>query len=460
MMKRAEDAAAELRKVHFLSLGCPKNLVDGEVMQGMLVRAGHELVYDPAQADVLVVNTCSFIDEAKEESIEAILDLSRYKQDGRASRLIVTGCLAERYGTVLRESMPEVDVFVGTGDFMALPKLLTAAAPRPTYVGAQHVLPPADAPRVQATPFYTSFLKIAEGCNRTCSFCIIPKIRGRQESRGIDSLVDEARRLAASGVRELSLIAQDLTSYGTDRDDGASLARLLQALLEVDGIDWFRLLYMYPQHVTDDLLRLIAREERICSYLDMPLQHGSDRMLRAMRRGSAGAGRRLRDMVARIRDRVPGVVLRSSFIVGFPGETEDDFAELLDFLQDCRFERVGVFRYSHEEGTAADELGAHVDEKVKETRRATAMRLQSRIARAANLTQVGETLPVLVCGQLDNGQWYGRTQGQAADIDGVVLLRGQLAWEVGSIVPVKITRASTYDLEGAPLPNHDAARAL
>jgi ribosomal protein S12 methylthiotransferase len=448
------------RKVHFLSLGCPKNLVDGEVMQGLLVREGHELVCDPAQADVLVVNTCSFIDEAKEESIDAILELSRYKQDGRASRLIVTGCLAERYGTVLRESMPEVDVFVGTGDFMALPKLLTAEAPRPTYVGAQHVLPPADAPRIQATPFYTSFLKIAEGCNRTCSFCIIPKIRGRQESRSITSLVEEARALAERGVRELCLIAQDLTSYGTDRDDGADLTRLLEALLAVDGIDWFRLLYMYPQHVTDDLLRLVAREDRICSYLDMPLQHASDRMLRAMRRGGAGAGRQLRELVARIRDRVPGVVLRSSFIVGFPGETEDDFAELLDFLTECRFERVGVFRYSHEEGTAAYDLEGQVAEDVKEARRAKAMRLQARISRAVNLAHVGTTERVLVCGQLDNGQWYGRTQGQAADIDGVVLLRGRGEWEVGTIVPVKITRASTYDLEAAPLDADRLAPAL
>ena len=449
--------------MHFLSLGCPKNLVDGEVMQGMLVREGHELVYDPALADVLVVNTCSFIDEAKEESIDAILDLSRYKRGGdagRASRLIVTGCLAERYGTVLRESMPEVDVFVGTGDFMALPALLTAEAPRPAYVGAQHVLPPADAPRIQATPFYTSFLKIAEGCNRTCSFCIIPKIRGRQESRSIASLVEEARTLADRGVRELCLIAQDLTSYGTDRDDGADLTRLLEALLAVDGIDWLRLLYMYPQHVTDDLLRLIAREERICSYLDMPLQHASDRMLRAMRRGTAGAGRRLRELVARIRDRVPGVVLRSSFIVGFPGETEPDFAELLDFLTECRFERVGVFRYSHEEATAAYELDGQVPEEVKEARRAKAMRLQSRISRAVNLAHVGTTERVLVCGQLDNGQWYGRTQGQAADIDGVVLLRGRGEWEVGTIVPVKITRASTYDLEAAPLDVDRLAPAL
>jgi ribosomal protein S12 methylthiotransferase len=310
------------------------------------------------------------------------------------------------------------------------------------------VLPAADAPRVQSTPFYTSFLKIAEGCNRTCSFCIIPKIRGRQESRSIASLVEEARRLADGGVREVSLIAQDLTSYGSDRDDGASLTRLLEALLEVDGIDWFRLLYMYPQHVTDELLRLVAREGRICSYLDMPLQHGSDRMLRAMRRGGEGTAARLRELVARIRDRVPGVVLRSSFIVGFPGETEEDFAELLSFLEDCRFERVGVFRYSHEEGTAAYGLAGQVPEKVKEARRRRAMRLQARISRASNAALVGETLPALVCGQLDNGRWYGRTQGQAADIDGVVLLRGS-AMETGAIVPVRITRAGTYDLEGA-----------
>ncbi len=435
------------RKVHFVSLGCPKNLVDGEIMQGLLAREGHELVLDPTEADVLVVNTCSFIDEAKEESIDTILDLARYKGEGRASRLIVTGCLAERYGTVLRESLPEVDVFVGTGDFLALPKLLVAQAPKPVYVGAQHVLPKADTPRIPSTPFYTSFLKIAEGCNRTCSFCIIPKIRGRQESRDVPSLVAEARRLAEGGVRELSLIAQDLTSYGSDRTDGASLVRLLEALLEVEGLDWLRLLYMYPQHVTDELLRLVAREPRICSYLDMPLQHASDRVLRAMRRGTTGTGARLRELVARIRDRVPGVVLRSSFIVGFPGETEEDFDELLAFLEECRFERVGVFRYSREEGTPAHDLPDQVPEPVKEERRRRAMRLAARISRAANLRMVGETVPVLVCGKHEGGRWFGRTQGQAADIDGVVFLRGP-GLEEGSIVPARIVRASTYDLEG------------
>lgn len=437
------------KRVHFLSLGCPKNLVDGEVMQGLLVREGHRLVLDPADADVLVVNTCAFIDEAKEESIDAILELARHKQAGRASRLVVTGCLAERFGTSLRESIPEVDVFVGTGDFMDLPRLLDAPGERPAYVGAQHVLPPADAPRVQSTPFYTSFLKIAEGCNRTCAFCIIPKIRGRQESRDVDSLVEEARRLAGSGVRELCLIAQDLTSYGHDREDGADLRRLLEALLRVEGIDWFRLLYLYPQHVDDALLRLVAREERICSYLDMPLQHASDSMLRLMRRGRAGAGGRLRDLVGRIRETVPGVVLRSSFIVGFPGETDADFEELLGFLDEMRFERVGVFRYSQEEGTAAAELPGQVDEATKEARRRRAMRLQARISRERNLLQLGETLPVLVCGRLDNGRWYGRTQGQAADIDGVTLLARSPALEEGRILPVRITRTSTYDLEGS-----------
>jgi ribosomal protein S12 methylthiotransferase len=450
--RRARPAPAGAgRRVHFVSLGCPKNLVDGEVMQGLLVRDGHRLVLDPAQADVLVVNTCAFIDEAKEESIEAILDLARYKESGGASRLVVTGCLAERFGTSLRESMPEVDVFVGTGDFLDLPRLLDAEADRPAYVGAQHVLPPDDAPRIQATPFYTAFLKIAEGCNRTCSFCIIPKIRGRQESRSIDSLVEEARRLAGGGVKELCLIAQDLTSYGADRGDGASLERLLEALLDVEGIEWLRLLYLYPQHVTDGLLGLIAREPRICSYLDMPLQHGSDRILERMRRGRAGAGRRLRDLVARIRERVPGVVLRSSFIVGFPGETEEDFEELLGFLDEARLEHVGVFRYSQEEGTPAGAMSDQVPEPVKEKRRRRAMSLQARISRARNLARVGETLPVLVCGQHANGRWFGRTQGQAADIDGVTLLGRGDGLEVGSIVPVRITRGSTYDLEGTPV---------
>ncbi|MEI8360337.1 MAG: MiaB/RimO family radical SAM methylthiotransferase, partial [Deltaproteobacteria bacterium] len=332
---------------------------------------------------------------------------------------------------------------------MDLPRLLDAPGERPAYIGAQHVLPPADAPRIQSTPFYTSFLKIAEGCNRTCSFCIIPKIRGRQESRSIPSLVEEARRLAGGGVRELNLIAQDLTNYGADRDDGADLRRLLEALLEVEGIDWFRLLYVYPQHVGDDLLRLIAREPRICSYVDMPLQHASDSVLRRMRRGREGVSGRLRELVGRIREIVPGVVLRSSFIVGFPGETEEDFEQLLGFLEEMRFERVGVFRYSQEEDTAAGTLDGQVPEKTKEARRRRAMRLQARIARERNLLQLGETLPVLVCGRLDNGRWYGRTQGQAADIDGVTLLARSPALEEGRILPVRITRTSTYDLEGS-----------
>jgi ribosomal protein S12 methylthiotransferase len=454
ILEPAEAGAAlrEPRRVHFVSLGCPKNLVDGEVMQGLLVRDGHRLVLDPAQADVLVVNTCSFIDEAKEESIDAILDLARFKKPGGARSLIVTGCLAERYGETLRESLPEVDVFVGTGDFMRLPELLAGRPVRPTYIGAQHVLPPADATRVQLTPFYTSFLKIAEGCNRTCSFCIIPKIRGRQESRSIASLVEEARRLAEGGVKELNLIAQDLTNYGHDRDDGASLRRLLEALLEVEGIEWFRLLYMYPQHVTDDLLRTIAREPRVCSYLDMPLQHASERMLRAMRRGREGAATRLRELVARIREAIPDVVLRSSFIVGFPGESEADFEELGRFIAETQFDRVGVFRYSQEEGTAAAGLPGQVPERLKESRRRRLMGAQAAISRVRNLRLVGETLPVLVCGENDAGRRWGRTPGQAPEIDGVTwLARSARSRDaaVGEIVPVKIQRTGTYDIEGA-----------
>jgi len=448
----AEGALREPRRVHFVSLGCPKNLVDGEVMQGLLVRDGHRLVLDPAQADVLVVNTCSFIDEAKEESIDAILDLARFKRPGGARSLIVTGCLAERYGETLRESLPEVDVFVGTGDFMKLAELLDGRPVRPTYVGAQHVLPPPEATRVQLTPFYTSFLKIAEGCNRTCSFCIIPRIRGRQESRAVASLVEEAKRLAENGVKELNLIAQDLTNYGHDRDDGATLDRLLDALLEVEGIEWFRLLYMYPQHVTDGLLRTIARERRICSYLDMPLQHASERMLRAMRRGREGAAQRLRELVARIREAIPDVVLRSSFIAGFPGESEADFEELVRFLEETQFDRVGVFRYSQEENTAAARLSDQLSEELKEARRRRLMGVQAAISRAKNSRLVGKTLPLLVCGENDAGRRWGRTPGQAPEIDGVTWLARSAPSRspaVGEIVPVQIRRAGTYDIEGA-----------
>lgn len=435
------------KTVYMVNLGCPKNLVDGEVMLGLLTREGYSITLDPERAAVLLVNTCSFINEAKEESIDTILDLARYKEHGPTKQLIVTGCLAQRYGQELRGSLPEVDVFVGTGEFIRVTEILQqkrSLLDGPvTYIGAAHVLPDHTAPRLTTTPFYTAYLKIAEGCNHKCAFCIIPKIRGLQESRPIDSLVAEARMLVAQGVREINLIAQDLTAYGRERRDGTTLLGLLRALCRVEGIDWIRLLYCYPNYMDEPLLRYIAEEEKICPYLDMPLQHISDRMLRAMRREKSGDG--IRRLLDRVRAYVPSVVLRTSFIVGFPGEQEEDFQQLLDFVSEAEIDHVGVFRYSQEEGTAAGSMTEQIAEETKQQRWRRLMERQARVARKKNLAQIGSVQDVLVGGHDEHGRLWGRTRGQAADIDGVVFL-DRVRTDVGEIVPVQITGVSGYDL--------------
>jgi ribosomal protein S12 methylthiotransferase len=441
------------KTVYMVNLGCPKNLVDGEVMLGLLARDGYSITLDPEQAAVLMVNTCSFINEAKEESIDTILDLARYKEHSPTKQLIVTGCLAQRYGQELRGSLPEVDVFVGTGEFIRVTEILRqkrALLDGPaTYVGAAHVLPDHTAPRLTTTPFYTSYLKIAEGCNHKCAFCIIPKIRGLQESRPIDSLVAEAGMLAAQGVRELNLIAQDLTAYGRERRDGTTLLGLLRALCQIEGIDWIRLLYCYPNYIDEPLLRCITEEEKICPYLDIPLQHISDRMLRAMRREKSGDG--IRRLLDRVRDYVPDIVLRTSFIVGFPGEQEEDFRQLLDFVSEAEIDHVGVFQYSQEEGTAAGVMPEQIAEETKQQRRRLLMERQALVARKKNLAQVGSVQDVLVGGHDEHGRLWGRTRGQAADIDGVVLL-DRVRADIGEIIPVQIVGVAGYDLR-ATSPN-------
>ena len=436
------------KTVYMVNLGCPKNLVDGEVMLGLLAQKGYQLSLDPEQAEVLMVNTCSFINEAKEESIDTILELARYKEYGPAKQLIVTGCLAQRYGAELRASLPEVDVFVGTGEFVRISEILEQKrvlldGPR-AYIGAAHVLPDHKVPRIATTPFYTAYLKVAEGCNHKCAFCIIPKIRGLQESRPIDSLVAEAETLAAQGVRELNLIAQDLTAYGRERRDGTTLLGLLRALCRVKDVAWIRLLYCYPNYLDEPLLRCIAEEEKICAYLDMPLQHISDRMLRAMRREKSGDG--IKRLLDRIRTQIPGVVLRTSFIVGFPGEQEEDFRQLLAFVSAAAIDHVGVFRYSQEEGTAAGSMPGQVSEEVKQERWQRLMERQTHVVRRKNLTLVGSEQEVLVCEAESQGRWWGRTRGQAPEIDGIVLLgRGQA--ESGQIITARITGVSGYDLQ-------------
>jgi len=439
------------RRVHLVTLGCPKNQVDSEVMLGVLTGRGHEIVLDPAAADTLVVNTCSFIQAAKEESIEAILDLARAKAAAPGSRLVVTGCLAQRYADDLRDALPEVDVFLGTGDLLRIAEAVEAPpAPGPVvYRGAQHVLPERELrSRVRTGAWWTAYVKVSEGCDHTCSFCIIPKIRGRHESRALDDVLAEASGLAADGVLELNLIAQDLTAYGRDRRDGTSLAVLLRALTtRVPTLRWIRLLYAYPSSVTDELLEVMAGEPAVCRYLDMPLQHISDRMLRAMRRERSGAA--VRTLLARIRAAVPGIALRSSFIVGFPGETEADVDELCAFLDETELDNVGVFTYSREEGTAAADLADHVPERVKTERRRQVMAVQARVATRRAAACVGRPVEVLVERAEPRGRIVGRTAAQAPAIDGVVRLSAPSDAPrpaPGDLVAACVTGAEGYDL--------------
>ncbi|HSV08058.1 MAG TPA: 30S ribosomal protein S12 methylthiotransferase RimO [Candidatus Binatus sp.] len=436
------------RRVHLLTLGCPKNQVDSEVMLGVLARRGHEIVLDPGAADVLVVNTCSFITPAKEESIEAILDLARLKADGPGRRLVVAGCLAQRYADELRTALPEVDVFIGTGDLLRIADAVEAPLGEGpvVYRGAQHVLPREElTTRVRTGAWWTAYLKVSEGCDHRCSFCIIPHIRGRHESRPLPDLIDEAERLADEGVVELNLIAQDLTAYGRDRRDGSSLAVLLRAIAaRVPRARWLRLLYAYPSSVTAELLEVMGSEPAVCRYLDMPLQHISDRMLRAMRRERNGAA--IRRLLERTRAAVPGIALRSSFIVGFPGEREEDVAELCRFLEEVELDHVGVFQYSREEGTPAAELDDQVPDDLKTERRARVMEVQERVAARRAAAWVGRCTQVLVEGVDEGGELVGRTACQAPEIDGVVRLRGQAT--PGDIVQARLTGAAAYDLEG------------
>jgi ribosomal protein S12 methylthiotransferase len=437
-----------MEAVHLISLGCPKNTADSELMLGALVRAGFEVTMDPRQAQVLLVNTCAFIEPAKKESIDAILAAAEVKKNSTGKRLVVAGCLSQRYGSELREQFPEVDIFVGTGDFLDLPELLRRSE-RPElrpipYAGAAHLLPSAEAPRIRTGDPFSAYLKVSEGCDHRCAFCIIPKIRGRHESRPLDDLVEEARRLAAGGVREINLIAQDLTAYGRDLTPRASLAALLHRLAAIDGVQWIRLLYCYPNFVTDELLAAIAGLDRVVKYIDMPLQHADDAILRAMKRErSADALRRL---LGRIREAIPEIALRTSFIVGFPGETDAAFANLVDFVREQQFDRVGVFTYSREENTAAYELADQVPEAVKRRRRAELMELAAEISLTKNRGLVGREIEVMVEGAAPGRatRLRARTSAQAPEIDGMVLLSGEA--EPGEIVRARIERASTYDL--------------
>jgi ribosomal protein S12 methylthiotransferase len=456
--------------VHFHSLGCPKNRLDTEVMLGALATRGYALAEALDDADVAVVNTCSFIESAREESIQAILEVADLRESGHLRALVVAGCLPQRYGAALARELPEVDAFVGTGAFQDIAGVLDdalAGRSRGVYVeaGRTHLYDHAS-PRVLSGPGHSAYVKIAEGCDRVCAFCAIPGIRGRFQSRRPESLLAEARQLAAAGVREINLVAQDSTSWGKDlvpSDGGARprLHELLRALDRVEDLDWIRLLYVYPSAVTDDLLDALASGKRVLPYVDVPLQHASDRVLAAMRRGTTGE--RQRRLVERIRERIPGVTLRTTFIVGFPGETDADFEELCEFVREVRFDRLGVFRYSDEEDTAAHALGGKVPRRVARERYRALCGIQSGIMAEALGAQVGREVRVLVDERWPGGRGRGRLPSQAPEIDGSVLLRGDVA--PGDRVRVRVTgvrggvdlEADVLEREGAE--TLDALRA-
>ena len=437
-------------KVSLVSLGCPKNLVDAEVMLGHLPAERYEITTDESQADIIVVNTCSFINDAKEESIDTILEVADYKKQGKCKLLVVTGCLPQRYKDELRQQLPEVDLFMGTAEAPRIVELIERQLQLDTpsqEIGTPDYLYDHDTPRVNSSPFYSSYIKIADGCANHCSYCIIPQLRGTLRSRSVDSVVQEAKNLAAKEVREINLIAQDITAYGMDRSDGATIEGLLRELVKVEGIDWIRLLYAYPDGVSDQLIDLIATEPKICNYLDIPLQHIDDQILVEMNRRVSE--QQVRQLLKKLRTKIPDLTLRTSFIVGFPGETREQFDKLLKFVEEGHFERVGVFRYSREEGTAAATLLGQVPAQTKKGRLNRLMKAQARVSFEKNRALIGRTETVLVEGYSEETELLlkGRSARQAPDVDGQYLITAGQA-DVGQLVQLKITDSSEYDLIG------------
>jgi len=449
-----------MKKVGFISLGCPKNLVDSEVMMGQLKHSGYEITANAEEADTVVVNTCGFIDSAKKESIEAILEAARLKAEGKATRLVVAGCLVERYRDELKAELPEVDAFIGTSQITDILKVCDpATSPRSLPVvtlGNQSAtyLYDESTPRILATPSHYAFIKIAEGCDRPCAFCFIPQMRGHFRSRRFGSIVAEAHQLAEEGVKELILVAQDSSRYGEDLGKQDALAHLLRELSHTDGIEWVRVMYTYPTHISDGFLDVLAEEPKAVKYLDMPLQHASQNVLKRMKRG--GNRESLERLIERVRKRVPGIAVRTTFITGFPGETDADFEELMKFVKNVEFDRVGVFTYSDEEGTGAFDLSDKVDPKVSRQRRTRLMKEQAKISRRKNKARVGATVRVLFEGESKESEllWQGRMETQAPDIDGCVLINDVpdgVAPEPGDIVSVLVTEAQEHDLVGSIL---------
>ncbi len=451
------------RRIHFVSLGCPKNRVDSEVMLGVATGKGYRPTEDASEAEVIVINTCGFIGEAKKESIATVFELAEMKRLGACKKLVVTGCLSQRYPAELSAQMAEVDHFLGSSDMLKLGDVLDGGADR-MLVGhpADWVVRASD-PRVVTQSRVSAYVKIAEGCNRRCAFCTIPEFRGKQRSRPADDVVREVEQLVELGIAEVCLISQDTVSYGRDLEggkdgprDGRALAELVRRVADVPGVRWVRLFYLYPDAVHDSLIDLLASHPRVVPYVDMPLQHASDAMLRRMRRGYGKA--RQERLIARLRERIPGLFFRTAFIVGHPGETEAEFNELLEFVSATRFDHVGVFRYSDEESAAAFKLEKKVKPIVAANRYRKLMALQRKVARENNKRLVGAELDVLVEGPSEEHELVmkGRHAGQAPEIDGEVYLSGGEC-KAGELRRVRVSQASDYDLVGELLPRHGEA---
>lgn len=448
------------KKLYFSSLGCSKNLVDSQVMLGHLGLDGFSISPNPEEAEVIIVNTCSFVEAAKAESIETILDLSDFKDPelGNCKALVMSGCMAQRYHNELEKEMPEVDMFIGTGEYHKIVPLLKAfeegKLEQKSFVEIPKYIHTEFDPRLNTSPGYMAWLKISEGCNRNCTFCIIPTLRGRLRSRTIDSLLTESKSLVEGGVKELNLISQDFSDYGSDfeefkrvDDKNPIIFNMLKELDENSGADWIRIFYFYPDELTEDVMDLMAGSEKICKYLDMPIQHFSSKVLRRMNRKATNE--LIHSKINMLREKIPGVVLRTSVIVGFPGETEEDFEELLDGVRSVRFNHLGVFKYSDEDGTPAIRLKDKVPQEIIEERFEKLYEVQKEVARELNQKYLGQTIEVLVEGvhEETNLLLQGRHRGQAPDIDGKVIINDGVA-EMGEIVRVEITEVLDYDLVG------------
>ena len=436
-------------KILFISLGCDKNLADSEEMLGLLTAGGHEITDDETQADAIVINTCCFIKDAKEESVETILEMAEYKKTGSCHALIVTGCMAQRYQKEIIEEVPEVDAVLGTTSYGDIVKALEEAVAGNHFEEFCDIdyLPDTGSKRVLTTGGHFGYLKIAEGCDKHCTYCIIPKVRGNYRSVPMENLLKEAQELADGGVKELILVAQETTVYGQDIYGKKMLPKLLKELCKIGGIQWIRILYCYPEEITDELIAVMKKEKKICHYLDIPIQHSEDTILKRMGRRTNRA--ELVSLVEKLRKEIPDIVLRTTLITGFPGETEEEFKNMVDFVDSMEFDRLGVFPYSAEEGTKAAEMDGQITEEVKESRRDEIMALQQEISADKAASRIDDEMSVLIEGYLYEDDIYiGRTYMDAPKVDGNVFVRAEEELISGDIVPVRITGANEYDLMG------------